>query len=198
MYWVYWVFRKLFHSRPAQSVWFDSLSIRGILLVIAGWAVLRQTHTGVLCRVSLCVHILLSQCLQTSWLRDKALWPGIHPGLPFSPHPALPLSFFFFSAPHSLPNILLFLHICTKQCGNARDAKLKRGVFPLDSSGKNDASYKRLMETHFPDKQWQCRTCFLFLFFSSSSSPLLQQEQDVVRTRQNKGSWQNPAVFFRC
>lgn len=89
------IFGKLFQNRTAHSVWFDSFFMRGILLVITDWALLRQTHTGVLCCVSLCLHILLSQCLQTNWLRDKALWPGIHPGLLFSPHSALPLSLSF-------------------------------------------------------------------------------------------------------
>lgn len=104
----------------AQRVRFYSFILKELLSVITGRDVLTHTHThtGVLCCVCLCVYILLSQCLQTDWLRDnKALWPGVHPTLLtqlclslFSfhsslPPPPLPL------CPRSLPDILLFMHI---------------------------------------------------------------------------------------
>lgn len=63
-------------------------------------------HTGVLYCVRLCLHILLSQCLQTNWLGDKALWPGIRPAPPILHSPSsLLLSFcpfLLFSQPLSL------------------------------------------------------------------------------------------------
>ena len=84
------VFGKLFQNRTAESVWFLFLFIKRNPLGDPRLSCVdthTHTHTNVhvhrcvvLC-VSVCLYILLSQCLQTDWLRDKALWPGIRPTL---------------------------------------------------------------------------------------------------------------------